>query len=291
MDLALVLGAGGLTGIAWHLGLLAGLREQGVDLTGADLIVGTSAGAVAGALLAGGLDPVDAARLEARLTDADPPMQPDWARGTEVFGLLNDTERDPASVRAAVGTLALAADVVAEEPYVIALGRRLPSHDWPDRPLLITAVDAATGHPVTWDRTSGVPLDRAVAASCAVPCIFPPVTMNGSRYMDGGVRSLTNADLATGAARVVVLSPLSPTRTRARGTTDAELDTLRRDTRDTRDSRDARATRATLVVPDAEALDALGSNVFDATRWDPAFDAARAQGHRVAPAVSAACFA
>jgi NTE family protein len=276
MDLALVLGAGGLTGIAWHLGLLAGLRAEGVDLTGADLIVGTSAGAVAGALLAGGLDPVDAAGLEARLTDADPPVQPDWARGTEVFGLLNDAERDPASIRAAVGVLALAADVVAEEPYVTSLGRRLPSHDWPDRPLLIPAVDAATGHPVFWDRTSGVPLDRAVAASCAVPCIFPPVTVNGVRYMDGGVRSLTNADLATGAARIVVLSPLTPTR--ARDTTAAELDALGRD------------ARTTLLVPDREALDALGSNVFDASRWQPAFEAARAQGHRVAPSVSAACF-
>jgi NTE family protein len=174
MDSALVLGAGGITGIAWQLGLITGLRAAGVDLTGADLFVGTSAGSVTGTLLAAGIDPVEAQRLEARLGDQDPPIRPDWQRGSEAFAILNDEERDPASIRAAVGELALAADVIPEEPYVAALSRRLPVHEWPLHPLRIAAVDAGSGDPVTWDRTSGVPLDRAVAASCAVPCIFRP---------------------------------------------------------------------------------------------------------------------
>jgi NTE family protein len=272
MDSALVLGAGGITGIAWQLGMISGLREAGVDLTTADLLVGTSAGSVAGTLLAAGIDPVEAQRLEARLGDQDPPIRPDWARGSEAYAILNDEERDPASIRAAVGQLALAADVIAEEPYIKALTRRLPVHDWPERPLLIAAVNAGTGDPVTWDRASGVPLDLAVAASCAVPCIFPAVTIGESRFVDGGVRSGTNADLATGAKRVVVLAPLAPVR--MRGAPAEEIEALRR------------TAKVMLIGPDEATLNALGPNVFDGTRWEPAIEAATEQGRRMAPEVS-----
>ncbi|MEV6850121.1 patatin-like phospholipase family protein [Actinoplanes sp. NPDC051411] len=273
MDSALVLGAGGITGIAWQLGLITGLRAAGADLTGADLFVGTSAGSVTGTLLAAGVDPVDAQRLEARLGESDPPIRPDWARGSEAFAILNDEGREPASIRAAVGELALAAEVIDEEPYVAALARRLPVHEWPAHPLKIAAVRAETGEPVTWDHTSEVPLDRAVAASCAVPCIFPPVTIGGSRYVDGGVRSGTNADLATGAARIVVLAPLAPVR--MRGAPASEIDALRR------------GSKVALVGPDEEALDALGPNVFDTSRWEPAIEAAVRQGHREAARIKA----
>jgi NTE family protein len=270
---ALVLGAGGITGIAWHLGLIIGLREAGVDLTGADLIIGTSAGSVTGALLAAGVDPVRAQRLEARLGATDPPMRPDWQRGAEAFALLNDENRTPEEIRAGVGRLALAADVIAEDRYVDALSRRLPDREWPKRPLLVTAVDTATGRPAAWDRRSGVPLNRAVAASCAVPCLFPPVTIDGSRYMDGGVRSGTNADYASTADRVVVLAPLAPVRMRGAPTT--EIDALRE------------RSRVVLAAPDAQALAALGPNVFDTSRWEPATEAATEQGRRLAPEIAA----
>ncbi|WP_433292607.1 patatin-like phospholipase family protein [Actinoplanes sp. CA-030573] len=274
MESALVLGAGGITGIAWQLGVITGLREAGVDLTGADLIVGTSAGSVTGTLLAAGVDPVDAQRLEARLGAGDPPIRPDWERGSQAFAILTDETRDPASIRAEVGALALAANVIDEHSYVTSLARRLPVHAWPDRPLLINAVDAATGDPVVWDRAAGVPLDRAVAASCAVPCIFPPVTVGGGRFVDGGVRSGTNADLAAGCARVVVLAPLAPVR--MHGAPAAEIEALRR------------RAKVALVAPDDATLAALGPNVFDTTRWEPAIEAATAQGRRLASEVAAA---
>ncbi|MEV4537705.1 patatin-like phospholipase family protein [Asanoa sp. NPDC049518] len=272
-DSALVLGAGGITGIAWQLGLLIGLREAGVDLTDADLIVGTSAGAVTGALVASGIDPVDGAKLEAPLADDDPPIRPDWARGAEVFSLLGDESRDPAEVRARVGELALSARVGAEAPYVESLRRRLPPGGWPTRRLLVTAVSAETGVPVAWDADSGIPLALAVAASCAVPCVFPAVTIDGIRYMDGGVRSGTNADLAAEAARVVVLAPLAPIR--PRGAPAAELDALRQ------------RSAVALVAPDEAVLEALGPNVLDAARWEPAVEAATVQGRRIADQVAA----
>ncbi|GAA0556953.1 patatin-like phospholipase family protein [Paractinoplanes ferrugineus] len=273
METALVLGAGGITGIAWHLGLLTGLRDAGVDLTTADLIVGTSAGSVAGTVVAGGIDLADARHLEARTGAADPPIHPDWARGSQAYAALTDETRDRASIRAEVGALARAADVIGEEPYLTMLARRLPVPDWPARPLLITAVDADSGDPVVWDRSCGVPLDRAVAASCAVPCVFPTVTIDGSRYMDGGVRSGTNADLAAEAARIVVLAPLAPVR--MHGAPAAEMDALRR------------KSKVALIAPDDTVLAALGPNVFDAARWEPAIDAAITQGARVAPEVAA----
>jgi NTE family protein len=166
---ALVLGADGITGIAWQLGVLIGLRERGVDLGEADVVVRTSAGSVTGALVAAGYDPVDGARIEARIDDADPPIEPDLDRGAKADDLLNDESRDPAEIRAEVGKPALAAEVVAEEPYVASLSRRLPLREWPDRRrLLIVAVNAATGEPVAWDLDDRGPLERAVAASCAV---------------------------------------------------------------------------------------------------------------------------
>ncbi|MCY1138141.1 patatin-like phospholipase family protein [Actinoplanes sp. Pm04-4] len=259
MDSALVLGAGGITGIAWHLGVIIGLREGGVDLTGAGLVVGTSAGSVTGTLVAAGIDPVEARGIEARLGDTDPPFRPDWARGSQAYALLHDEGRDPAAIRSGVGELALAAEVVAEEPYVAALARRLPVRDWPGRPLLITAVNAATGDPVVWDSSSGVPLDRAVAASCAVPCIFPPVTIGGSRFMDGGVRSGTNADLAAEAGRVVILAPLAPVR--LYGAPSAEIDGLRR------------RAKVALVAPDEVTMEVLGPNPMDSARWEPVIEA------------------
>ncbi|MDG4826474.1 patatin-like phospholipase family protein [Asanoa sp. WMMD1127] len=274
VETALVLGAGGITGIAWQLGLLIGLKEAGVDLTDAGLIVGTSAGSVTGSLIASGMDPVDAAKIEARFGADDPPIRPDWARGSEVFALLSDSSRDPAEVRARVGALARAAAVVAEQPYVESLRRRLPLAGWPpERRLLITAVSAASGEPVVWDAGSGVPLDLAVAASCAVPCVFPTVTIDGQPYMDGGVRSGTNADLATGAARVVVLAPLAPIR--MRGAPAEEIEALR--------SRSAVA----LVAPDAAVLETIGPNVLDPARWEPAIQAATTQGRRMADEVAA----
>ena len=87
------------------------------------------------------------------------------------------------------------------------IAQRLPSHDWPDRDLRISAIDTATGELVTFDRSSGVGLVDAVAASCAVPGVWPPVTIGDRRYMDGGVGSSVNMALADDCDVVVVLVP------------------------------------------------------------------------------------
>jgi NTE family protein len=209
---ALVLGGGGITGIAWEIGLLAGLADAGTDLSGADLVVGTSAGSVVGALVTGG------AKLrelyERQLAPATGEKAARLNRATLAqFGwaMLRSRGRD-VEFRRRIGALALAAEKAgltpSEQERLDVIGERLAGTQWPDRQLLTTAVDAETGEFRTFDRDSGVSLLQAVAASCAVPGVYPPVTIDGRRYVDGGMRSAANADLALGYDRLVVLAPI-----------------------------------------------------------------------------------
>jgi NTE family protein len=124
-----------------------------------------------------------------------------------MFGSAYAESTSPEDMRRRIGALALAADTVAEDVRRQAIAGRLPVHHWSDRPVLIPAVDAEAGELVVFTRDSGVPLVDAVTASCAVPGVWPPATINGRRYIDGGTRSSTNADLAGPADRVLVIVP------------------------------------------------------------------------------------
>ncbi len=263
---ALVLGGGGVTGIAWELGVLAAVARHGVDLLDADLVLGTSAGAAVAAQATAGV------RL-GELLDAQrtPPhesaeLQPDLDLDllVHIFTLLHDEAVDEQQRLMSVGALALEADTVAEEVRRAVIEARLPSHDWPDSHLEITAVDARTGELVRFDRTSGVALVDAVAASCAVPGVWPAVTIDDRRFIDGGMRSPTNADLAAGHDVVVVLSPLDPVGTPRLG---QEVERLRSD-----------GSIVVEVQADRDALEAIGPNPLDVTRRAIALDAGLRQG-------------
>jgi NTE family protein len=259
MSTALVLGGGGVTGIAWEIGILKGLHDDGVDLGAADLIVGTSAGSVVGTVLAQGVDLDDlvASQREEddRATELGADFDPEQMVG--VITALMQGAQSLQEVRARIGAMALGASTVGEEERVSIIASRLPSHDWPDRRLLITAVDTADGEFVVWDRASGVPLVRAVAASCAVPGVWPPVGIDGHRYMDGGVRSTNNADLAAGHDPVVVVAPYT---IGLSGTVYDEVAAL------------GDAT-VEIVTPDGAALESIGPNPLDPARRLAALEA------------------
>ncbi|GGL03167.1 patatin-like phospholipase family protein [Planomonospora parontospora] len=268
MTRALVLGGGGVAGIAWEAGVVTGLRRAGVDLGEADLVVGTSAGSVVGALVSTGADLESAVAVQAGSETRATVPAVDMEAVMAAFGILYDPSLDPREARRRVGAMALSVEDTGAR--IETIGERLPVQEWPERRLLITAVDCGTGEFVVWERGSGVPMVTAVASSCAVPCVFPPVEIGGRRYMDGGVRSATNADLAEGSSAVVVLEPLAHLSPRARFT--AELARLG----------DAEIAH---VVPDEASAAVFGANVLDPSLWRPAFDAGLAQAPAVAEAV------
>lgn len=272
---ALVLGGGGITGIAWEIGLLAGLAEAGTDLSVADLVVGTSAGSVVGAQLAcgAGLEAMYRRQLEPATSEKAARLN----RATLAhFGwaMLRSRGSD-VEFRRRIGALALAAEKAgatpSEQERLDVIGARLVSTQWPQRRLVITAVDAGTGEFRPFDRDSGVPLLHAVAASCAVPGVYPPVSIDGRRYVDGGMRSATNADLARGYDRLVVLAPI------ARGFgpmagVDAQVSGM--------------VSRVAVVSPDRDSRTAIGRNVLDPAARAPSAEAGRAQAASVAPRVA-----
>ncbi|WP_030158343.1 patatin-like phospholipase family protein [Streptomyces sp. NRRL S-244] len=260
-DTALVLGGGGLTGVGWEAGILYGLARAGVDLTAADLVVGTSAGSVVGAQLTSGL--LTPQELYERQL-GDPAGEAVARLGTGLiarYAVAMVRSRDPEGYRRRVGTLALAADTVEEAERRKILAARLVSHAWPERRLVVTAVDALAA----FDRESGAGLVEAVSASCAVPGVWPPATVGGRRFIDGGIRSATNADLASGCARVVIIAPMA-LGSRLVPSPAAQAARLRE-----------AGARVLLITPSAQARKAFGRNVLDPARRDPAARAGLAQ--------------
>ena len=270
---ALVLAGGGVTGIAWELGLVIGLSRQDVDVTAADLILGTSAGSTVGAQIASGvpLTELQAAQLADETSEITVDLDVDEFRA-RLAELVADAP-DPQAARARVGRMALEAKTVPEAVRRRAIEARLPVHEWPAQRLVVTAVDAATGELALLDRDAGVPLVDAVAASCAVPGVWPPVTIDGRRYVDGGARSLANADLAAGHDRVLVVVPMAlegPYREQL----DAELAIL------------AETGKTRVIAADDASLAAIGPNPLDPSRRAAAYRAGSAQGEAAAAGVA-----
>lgn len=267
---ALVLAGGGVTGIAWEVGIAKGLYDAGIDLADADLVVGTSAGSTVGAQLRSGksIDDLYAAQLSDDSKELT--VELDLAKFVQMRKL---DAADPAERRALIGDIALAAATIPEGERREIIAARLPVHEWPDRPLLITAVDTATGEFVVFDQASGVSLVDAVAASCAVPAVWPPVTIGGRRYMDGGTRSSTNADLAIGHDVVLIVTPF-PLEQMLSGNFEDERATLEP------------ASRMVTIVADDASREATGMNPLDASRRRPSATAGRAQGRACAEAIA-----
>lgn len=278
-DRALVLGGGGSTGNAWLIGVIAGLFDGGLDVTSADLLVGTSAGATAAVQIAG----APPAELYAQTLTPVPqrPTAPPAAgrpTGVQRVQAIIDASTDMDDMRRRMSASALELDAEAGDDWSdrwrSIVAARLPLATWPERRILITAVDARTAEPVVFDRDSGVALADAVAASTSSG---RPLRIGDERYIDGGYRvNAENADLATGYGRVLVLSPfggrsLAPA---AWGThLSAQVDALR-----------AAGSRVEVVGPESEALH--GENATDASLRPAAARAGHAQGRALAPSLT-----
>jgi NTE family protein len=282
---ALVLGGGGSTGNAWLIGVVAGLFDAGLDVTTADLTIGTSAGSTAAAQLAG----ANPTELLAAILAADPqqrtgsvgsdrgrvPIRPVTDHLERIRKVIASAE-DAADMRRRLGAAALEMDAASDGSWQTqwraTVASRLPSQRWPQRTVLVTAVDAQTGEPVVFDRRSGVDLADAVAASCASGL---PYRIGDNLYIDGGYRSnAENADLAAGCARVLVLSPFG-------GRTLAPLDWGMHLAAQVDELR-ARGSRVESIVPDSNSEHMFGANAMDLSLRPPAARAGYEQGRALA---------
>lgn len=275
----LVLSGGGPVGIAWEAGMLAGLAEAGMDVADAAVIVGTSAGSVVGAQLARGVSPE---RLVEQQRDGEarrPAGGPGGGRAPKVPDELIEaflgTSDDPQATRQRLGAFALEADTITEEEFLDGFGAQLGDADWPEG-FICTAVDAHDGSFVAFDAHAGVPLLRAVAASCAVPGIYPPITIDGRRYLDGGMRSLTNADLAVGCDEVLVLSLV------ARAVDGVATDPITAGVEREVTALEEAGASVRVVAPDAQARERFGPNLMDYSRRAEAVEAGLVQGRAAA---------
>ena len=284
MTRALVLSGGGSVGIAWQSGLVVGLAEAGVALADADAVVGTSAGSAVGAQIALGRDLSD--QIE-RYRSGGPARGASAGAGgagataermAKLMELMaGSVDASPEERRRTIGRFALEADTGPEDGFVGAFGY-LRGSPWPAG-YSCTAVDAETGEFMVWKGQEGVELDRAVASSCSVPGLFPPITINGRRYIDGGMRSGTNADLAKGHERVVIITLLTGSRTamnaewaaRMQQARDAELQAI-----------ESAGGTVHTVGPDEEAASVMGMNLMDGSRLLDAAEAGLRQGKQEA---------
>ena len=298
-NVALVLGGGGAAGNAWEIGIIAGLAEAGLDLTEtADLVVGTSAGATAAAQVRSG---IPAAELLASVLS--PPVQPvrrnreqppslPMATVFERMRAIGGGATSAADLRRAMGAFGLESDSIlgpggGQRRAIVAA--RLPRSEWPDRPMIVVAVNAHTGEVAAFDRDSGVDLVDAVTASTALPGLAPTVSINGARYIDGGVPSPDNADLASGYAHVVVLSPLGG---RSGTPPEGQFEGLRRppewgvDLASQVEALRKQGSHVEVITPDAGSRAAMGTNQMDPAARIPAARAGFAQGKQEATRVT-----
>jgi NTE family protein len=285
---ALILGGGGPVGIAWEAGVLAGLARAGADASAADAIAGTSAGAVVGALLALGRPPAEIAEEWGRPLASTPRKSAARAPAPDLAVLIGKIQEAIKRIRpgpelaAELGAYALAASTIDEAAFFDEFGplaRAARGAAWPER-FSCTAFDAVSGEFTVWDARAGVDLVRAVASSCAVPGVYPPISLRGRRYIDGGLLSPTNAQLAEGHARVLVLSVteafLAPlARARQRPTAlEREVSALR-----------AAGARVEVIQMDAEAASALGPHLLSPRHRHLGLEAGLRQGRAEAARV------
>ena len=279
MNGALVLSGGGVAGIAWETGVLLGIQDvqptAAAKILGAPTaLVGTSAGAAVAAQIAGGALLTDL--FSAQLSDetAELFVEIDLAAFGAMMADAVTQATSPEDARRRLGAIALAAETPTTAARRAVIEARLAVRSWGDRSLRLTAVDAETGELRVFDRDSGVELVDAVMASCAVPGVWPVVEIDGHKYMDGGMRSGSNADLAAGASPVLIITPSTEQTPMGPAVPLAELDALA-------------PGRVHVIYADAASIASFGMNPLDPAARKPAALAGREVGRRVATDIAA----
>lgn len=274
---ALVLGGGGVTGIAWMTGILLSLQKKGLDIGIFDHIIGTSAGSAVGAQISSETSLEDLYQCQIDPEKQVAELAPNVRPMSLIFNFLPSllAWRKPEKFRQKIGKMALRAKTIPVSERRNVIKARLPSHNWPNLKLNLIAVDAASGKPVCFDKYSQVDLVDAVAASCAVPGIWPTVRINNCDYIDGGIRSTENADYAKGAKFVLILSPTGDKKLSLPGNNlDQEINILK-----------SNGSRVVLIKPDSESKKLMGPNPLDPAKRAASAIAGLRQGEKEADKV------
>ena len=304
-NVALVLGGGGAAGNAWEIGVIAGLAEAGLDMTeAADLVVGTSAGATTAAQVRSG---IPAAELLASVLsppvrpagqNREPPPSLPMATVFERMRAIGAAATSAADLQRAMGAFGLESDSILGPGggTTARSGRRQAAS-----PRMAGQADDRGGRQRAYRRVGCVRprfrrhLVDAVTASTALPGLVPTHSINGTRYIDGGVRSTDNADLASGYANVVVLSPLggrSQTPPERGADPAGQFEGLRRrpewgtDLASQAEALRKQGSRVEVITPDADSRAAMGTNQMDPATRIPAARAGFAQGKQEATRVT-----
>jgi NTE family protein len=281
MPTALVLSGGGPLAVAWECGLVAGLARAGPALNSMDFILGTSAGAIVGAQLAAGRNPEAMANAIIAEIDGVPPPGamphypiPAVMKLPDLFALSQAGEAG----RVEVGSYALSASTTeTETAYVERMKLAIGIDDWPNQDIGLVAVDIADGKPRMLRRDCGATFATAIAASCCLPGLSPPVTISGRRYMDGGMRSTANADLVSGFDSILVLCFHPPGQPGERMLIRVATQT---------EPLVKGGARVCVISPDEASLAAIGPRTMDVVRRPEVARAALAQGAAAADTVA-----
>jgi NTE family protein len=273
---ALVLGAGGPAASSWETGVIAGLADAGIDVRDADLIVGTSAGSRVAAEITSGLtvEELFQQQVDLRQQSKESEVKVDFRKLKEDYARAKQGEGGKIEILKRMGALSLAGSTVSESERRKVIASQLPAHAWPEQKMFAVAVDTESGERRVFDRTAGVDLIDAVAASCAAPGMSPPITIEGHRYMDGGCYSIDNADLAGGFDRVLILTLKAGVPPSCVVSLEAAVETLQR-----------KGAQVMVVRPDEAteaAFAAVGGNLLDPSVREGAARAGREQGQRIA---------
>jgi NTE family protein len=273
--ITVVCGGGGVWGTAWMTGIVMGLAEKRLDIRSADRFIGTSAGSVVSAQLTSARS--TAALFERQIDPAKQAVEfappPEMLR-TMTELMMRPWASDQARLRAICDLAQNTQTMSVEERRRNVVERvGLGEAPWPEKPVLITAIDTETLELVAFAADSGVSLIDAVGASTAVPGVYPPRPIGDRSYIDGGLwRTAENAHLAEGAKAVLILAPMGRMATSGLGASAGLTADIAR--------LEAQGSKVVLIAADEAALATMAPSPLDPVTRRPAVEAGRQQGRR-----------
>lgn len=266
---AVVLGGGGTTGIAWEIGILTGLSESNISLSHADKIIGTSAGSFVGVALASGYSIENLFQKYQTLSGFEIDIKISKRLYLSYILAYLRSLQNKSKLSCLLGKISQKnPEPIPRVKRMSVIKSRLVTQQWPKN-LVLTTIDADSGELVLLDASSNWDLIDAVAASAAVPGLWPIVRKQGKIWLDGGMYSTSNALLAQNYSKIVIIAPM-PKKMGFFPSIYEDLSILQKH------------SNVILITPNAQSRKTIGSNPFDLKRCPKIVEAGKQQGIHIA---------